>query len=78
MSDQDEVRAGLDGTAEELGPVDPFAWLHAHPWPVRKSSGPRPVLTPEEFGEAPLSEGDRVRRAKLLARVREANHPRLR
>lgn len=62
----------------KLGPVDPFAWLHAHPWPVRKASGPRPVLTPEEFGEAPLSEGDRVRRAKLLARVREANHPRLR
>ncbi|MED7949485.1 hypothetical protein PUR61_20110 [Streptomyces sp. BE20] len=78
MSDQDEVQAALDSTAEELGPVDPFAWLKAHRWPAGKASGPRPVLTPEEFGEAPLSEGDRVRRARLLARVREANHPRLR
>ncbi|MEV7777536.1 hypothetical protein [Kitasatospora sp. NPDC088351] len=75
MSDQETPQEALDGTVEGLGPVNPFEWLHAHPWPRVRSSEPRPVLTPEEFGEVPLSPEDRARRARLLARVREENHP---
>ncbi|MFJ4095153.1 hypothetical protein ACIPYS_26490 [Kitasatospora sp. NPDC089913] len=79
MSDQDAAPAAPDCTAEELvRPVDPLAWRPTHPWPARETSGPRPVLAPEDWTEEPLSDGDRVRRARLLARVREANHPRLR
>ncbi|MFJ9847261.1 hypothetical protein ACIRYZ_43925 [Kitasatospora sp. NPDC101155] len=36
---------------------------------------PRPVLSPEEFSKAPLTPEERDRRADLLARLREANHP---
>ncbi|MDH6120618.1 hypothetical protein [Kitasatospora sp. GAS204B] len=57
-------------------PVDPFEWIRAHPWPRECPAEPRPVLTPEEFSEAPLTTDERRRRAELLARVREANHPR--
>lgn len=73
MSDhQDDPQTAVHALAE----VNPFEWLKAHPWPRERPAGPRPILTPEEHTEAPLSAEDRVRRAELLARVREANHPR--
>ncbi|WP_329564770.1 hypothetical protein [Kitasatospora sp. NBC_01266] len=39
----------------DSGPVDPFEWIKAHPWPRERTAGPRPVLTPEEFSKAPLT-----------------------
>ncbi|MFI8084310.1 hypothetical protein ACIF6L_26340 [Kitasatospora sp. NPDC086009] len=59
-------------------PVDPYAWLKGHGWPPERPRGPRPVLTPEEHTEAPLTADQRQRRAELLARVRSANHPGIR
>ncbi|MCX4686450.1 hypothetical protein OG401_19405 [Kitasatospora purpeofusca] len=72
---QDGQQATSGGPVEDLGRVDPFEWLHAHPWPPERSADPPPVLTPEEFSETPLTPEDRDRRADLLARLREANHP---
>ncbi|WBP87710.1 hypothetical protein [Kitasatospora cathayae] len=74
MSDQGVPQTAPDEPAEGMGPVDPFEWLHAHPWPPKRPTEPRPVLTPEEFSEAPLSLEDRRRQAELLAKVRDANH----
>lgn len=54
--------------------VGPFEWLRDHPWPRKRPAGPPPVLTPEEFSEAPLPPQERERRADLLARLRETNH----
>ncbi|MFJ9950976.1 hypothetical protein [Kitasatospora sp. NPDC091207] len=77
MSDhQDNSRTALQGLSEEPEPVDPFKWIRAHPWPREYPSGPRPVLTPEEHAEVPLTAEERQRRALLLARLREANHRR--
>ncbi|MFJ7909267.1 hypothetical protein [Kitasatospora sp. NPDC096204] len=44
-------------------------------WSPVRPSGSRLVLTPEELGVVPLPPEDRARRARLLARVREENHP---
>ncbi|WP_328956740.1 hypothetical protein OHV13_10110 [Kitasatospora purpeofusca] len=75
MSDrQDNSQTPPQGLSEEPEPVDPFEWLRTHPWPCERPSGPRPVLTPEEHAEVPLTTEERQRRALLLARVREANH----
>ncbi|MBD0692682.1 hypothetical protein [Streptomyces sp. CBMA123] len=74
MSDQDAPKTAPDEPAEDAGPVDPFEWLHVHPWPPKRRTESRPVLTPEEFSEAPLSPEDCRRRAELLAKVRDANH----
>ncbi|WP_159400745.1 hypothetical protein [Streptomyces sp. XY431] len=77
MSDrQDNSRTAPQGLSEEPEPVDPFKWIRDHPWPCERPSGPRPVLTPEEHAEVPLTAEERQRRALLLARVREANHRR--
>ncbi|MFI6849292.1 hypothetical protein OG535_37120 [Kitasatospora sp. NBC_00085] len=68
-----------DVPGDELAvPVNPFEWLREHRWPPKRPSAPRPVLTPEEFSEIPLTSEQRQRRAELLARVREANHLKLR
>ncbi|WP_043467260.1 hypothetical protein [Kitasatospora sp. MBT66] len=77
MSDrQDDRQAAVQPPSGDVEPVDPFEWLRTHPWPRRRPAGPRPVLSPEEHTEVTLSPEDRQRRAVLLARVREANHPR--
>ncbi|WP_395295407.1 hypothetical protein ACF9IK_19205 [Kitasatospora hibisci] len=72
---QDDAQPALDSPAEDSDPLDPFGWLRAHRWPPERPAGPRPVLTPEEHTEVPLTAEERQRRAELLARVREANHP---
>ncbi|GAA2091964.1 hypothetical protein GCM10009759_17230 [Kitasatospora saccharophila] len=77
MSDrQDGPQTATQGPIGGTEPVDPFEWIRARPWPPERPSGPRPVLTPEEHAEVPLTPEERQRRAVLLARVREANHPR--
>ncbi len=77
MSDhQDDPQTAARGPSGDADPVDPFGWLKAHSWPRERPARPRPVLSPEEHTEAPLTPEERQRRAVLLARVREANHPR--
>ena len=71
---QGDPQATMNGPAESAEPVDPFGWLKAHRWPRERPVGPRPVLSPEEHTEVPLTPEERQRRAVLLRRVREANH----
>ncbi|MFB7472728.1 hypothetical protein [Kitasatospora sp. NPDC056184] len=73
---QDDPQTVPDDPADDVEPVDPFGWLRAHRWPPERPAEPRPILTPEEHAEVPLTAEERQRRAVLLARVREANHPR--
>ncbi|MFJ2579953.1 hypothetical protein [Kitasatospora aureofaciens] len=49
-------------------------WRRDHP--LLASPGSRPVLTPEEHTDVPLTREQRERRAELLARVRDANRRR--
>lgn len=82
MSDhQDGHQTASHAPSGDVEPVDPFEWLRTHPWPGMRPggprpAGPRPVLSPEEHTEVPLTLEERQCRAALLARVREANHPR--
>ncbi|MDH6123613.1 hypothetical protein [Kitasatospora sp. GP82] len=56
-------------TADELEPVNPWPPLPPLPPPPEF----RPVLTPEEHTDRPLSPEEYARRANLLRRVRNAN-----
>ncbi|MEV6975481.1 hypothetical protein [Kitasatospora sp. NPDC093806] len=77
MSDhQDNPQTALHGFSEHAEPVDPFEWIRAHPWQCERLTEPRPLLTPEEHTETPLTAEERQRRSLLLARAREANHRR--
>ncbi|MFJ7277444.1 hypothetical protein [Kitasatospora sp. NPDC098663] len=72
----DDPREDLQAAVEGPAPVNLFEWAKARRRPRERPAGPRPVLTPEEHAEVPLTPEERQRRAVLLARVREANHPR--
>lgn len=74
---RDDPQTAAGGPSGGAEPMDPFEWIKSHPWPRERSAGPRPVLTPEQHAEMPLTPEERRRRAVLLTRLREANHPRL-
>ncbi|MFF7988752.1 hypothetical protein ACFZDG_03020 [Kitasatospora xanthocidica] len=68
------VPYGDDVGESDATVTDLRTWLEARPRPKRPAGLP-PVLSPEEFSEAPLTPYERERRADLLARLREINRP---
>lgn len=57
-------------------PYDDGPASAAYPRPSRRRPGPPPVLSPEEFNETPLTPEQRARRAAMLVKLRQMNHPR--
>ncbi|GAB7187098.1 hypothetical protein ATKI12_6929 [Kitasatospora sp. Ki12] len=66
----DDDAGETDATVTDLR-----TWMKARPRSPRRASGPPPVLSPEDFNDTPLTPEQRERRADLLARLREINHP---